>query len=212
MRSMLASLFVAAAVAVPQFAAAQSAPDRPFTSRIEVSLFPAGALVATEGTAAGQPAFGSFAPTVSMAVALTPRVSLEGEVGGAIGVRQRLDFSGGSFGDATSPSMVNASGSLIVNLLPAGSRFVPYVAGGAGAVTLLKTDALGIEDRSTSFAGNVGGGLKVMFGRWGVRGDYRLFLIDPRSDSPTFLGSDTRYAHRVTGGLVFALGEVNSTR
>ena len=43
-------------------------------------------------------------------------------------------------------------------------------------------------------------------GGGGVRGDYRLFSVDGTSDAPAFVGSETRYAHRVYGGLTFDFG------
>lgn len=208
----LATLLVTAAVALPTAASAQSAPDRPLSPRVEITLFPAGALVATEGSGPAQPAFNSFTPAGSILFAITPRIGLEAELGGAVGINQQLDFTGGTLGKTTTPSMVNASGNLVVNLLPGGGRFVPYLTGGAGAITLLQTEALGIHDAQTSFAANLGAGLKTMFGRWGLRGDYRLFLVDPATDSSGFLGADTRYAHRVTGGVVIGLGEVARPR
>lgn len=65
MTRMFVSLLVAGAVAVPQLASAQSAPDRPLASRVEITLFPAGALFATEGGASGRPRRREFGPTVT---------------------------------------------------------------------------------------------------------------------------------------------------
>jgi hypothetical protein len=50
---------------------------------------------------------------------------------------------------------------------------VPYVLGGAGAVTLQQVDS---DDQWTKFAGNFGAGLEYRFGRWGVRAEGRDYV------------------------------------
>jgi hypothetical protein len=64
---------------------------------------------------------------------------------------------------------------------------------------------LGITSNTTFLTGNVGGGARWFAGRhWGVRGDYRLTLVDGKESAPAFFGRDSvRYGHRVSAGLVF---------
>jgi hypothetical protein len=52
---------------------------------------------------------------------------------------------------------------------------------------------------------NVGGGAKRFFGRWGLRGDYRLFAIHGEQDTPPFFATRTRYGHRVSAGIILNL-------
>lgn len=214
MKRPLAFLTMAGLLAVaPSVASAQAAASEyPVSSRVQITLYPVGGLFATEGESSGQPAFGNFSPSAAVTVQLTRFVAVEGEIGGGIGIEQDLDYAGGTFGSATPPSMMNYSGNLVVNLWRPESRVVPYVAGGAGAVTLFDEPAFGLTDTSSYFAANVGAGLKAMFGRWGLRGDYRLLAIDPGETPPDFLGTDTRYAHRVTAGVVITLSPAERPR
>lgn len=194
-----------ALTALPAPARAQTGSEYPISSRVAITLYPVGGLFATEGEAPGQPSFGDFSPSAALAVRLTRFVSLEAELGGGVGLEQDLDFEGGSLGTVSSPSMLNYSGNLVVNLFNPEARVVPYVAGGLGAITLFDEPSLGLEDTEHYFAANLGAGITAMFGRWGLRGDYRLYAVDPGDAAPGFLGADTRYAHRVTAGLVVSL-------
>ena len=56
----------------------------------------------------------------------------------------------------------------------------------------------------TFLTGNVGGDVKwyASNGRWGLRGDYRFTAVRDKDDAPSFFGRDTRYGHRVYGGLI----------
>jgi hypothetical protein len=54
---------------------------------------------------------------------------------------------------------------------------------------------------------NAGGGVKVMFGQWGLRADYRFVGFDAVGDNTsTFIGSDVRHAHRISAGFIIAPG------
>ncbi len=63
---------------------------------------------------------------------------------------------------------------------------------------------LGVTTTETYFTGNAGGGLKWFAARhWGLRADYRLFIIRNKDAAPLFFGQeDLRYGHRVYGGVV----------
>ncbi len=213
LRRYLPLLVGAAVISLPAGAAAQSATsEQPLSSRVEITFYPVGGLFATEGEQSGQPAFGSFSPSAAVTVRLNRFLAVEGEIGGGIGIEQDLEFTGGTLGTAAPPSMLNYSGNLVVNLWRPESHVVPYVAGGLGAVTLFDEPSFGLTDTSSYFAANLGAGIKAMFGRWGLRGDYRLFAVDPGDAPPDFLGNTTRYAHRVTGGIVIALSPSASPR
>jgi hypothetical protein len=96
-----------------------------------------------------------------------------------------------------------------VNLViaPRGSdrSFVPYVTGGLGGLTVFEEPEVGFTEDESFLTGNVGGGAKWFFGRWGVRGDYRLFAIHGEQDAPAFFARRTRYGHRVYAGIILNL-------
>jgi hypothetical protein len=39
-------------------------------------------------------------------------------------------------------------------------------------------------------------------GRWGLRGDYRFIAVHADDQAPSFFGRETRYGHRIYGGVV----------
>ncbi len=52
----------------------------------------------------------------------------------------------------------------------------------------------------------MGGGVKWYAGRWGLRGDYRFLAVRSKDDAPEFFGQETRYGHRVYGGVMLNIG------
>jgi len=73
-------------------------------------------------------------------------------------------------------------------------------------LTMFEKASLGINDTQTFLTGNVGGGLKWFSGRWGLRGDYRFLAVQSKDDAPAFFGRETRYGHRVYGGILIKAG------
>ena len=122
-----------------------------------------------------------------------------------LGVSQTLDFNGASLTDTKTPHLLNYSGNVIVHL--ARGPVVPYATGGVGGLSLFERAELGINDTETFFTGNVGGGIKWYRGRVGVRGDYRFIVVQSQDDASAFFGQETRYGHRVYGGII-----INVTR
>ena len=100
---------------------------------------------------------------------------------------------------------MNYSGNVVVNAANR-SSVVPYVTGGIGGLTLLDKASLGIADSDTFLTGNVGGGVKWFNGRWGLRADYRFIAVQSKDDAPSFFGQETRYGHRVYGGVLINAG------
>ena len=80
----------------------------------------------------------------------------------------------------------------------------PYVTGGVGGLTVFNQLAVGIAQNQTFLTGNVGGGVKWLYGsgRWGLRGDYRFVAVHADDQAPSFFGRETRYGHRIYGGVV----------
>jgi hypothetical protein len=198
-----AVLVTGAAIASP--AAAQV--ERPGAAPVEITFSPGGGVFFTEGTAGIEPDFASYSLGASVTYNATRHVGVEGEIGGAIGVRQRLNFIDNPFDSAKPPNMLSYSGNVLFYPASNERALAPYVTGGIGGLTVFERLAVGISDTETFFTGNFGGGLKYYFGRWGVRGDYRAIAIRSKDDASAFFGSDdTRWGHRVTGAFLLNLG------
>jgi hypothetical protein len=194
MRTVIGFLVLAVSVLAAQPARAQDGP------RIELTGFPGGGLFFTSSDR-GEPDFSNLALGGAIAVNLNRFLAVEGEFTGAIGLDQRLD----GLGSATTPSIATYQGNVVYNIGGNDRTFVPYATGGIGGLTLFDKRAVGVDDTTTFFTGNVGGGVKYSWGRWGLRGDYRLFAVNSKDDAPAFFGGENRIGHRVYGGVVVAL-------
>lgn len=182
-------------------AAAQEAPARGTT---EITIIPGGWTFFTEADDTRGPSFGNYDLGASVTYNITRVLAVEGEVTGALGIKQSLAFNGLT-SDTRSPHLLNYSGNLVASV-PNGSAVVPYVTGGVGGLSVFERTVLGIEDTETFLTGNVGGGLKWYGGRWGLRGDYRFVAVRSKDDAPDFFGRETRYGHRVYGGVIVNVG------
>ena len=171
----------------------------PGPGRLEVNIIPGGGVFFTEDKDTNEPSFGNYDLGGSVAFNFNRHLGVEGEVSGALGVTQGLQF-GDVTADRKTPHMLNYSGNLVVSL--ANRSVVPYVTGGAGALSLFETAGVGITDTETFLTGNVGGGVKWYAGRWGLRGDYRFIGVQSKDDAPAFFGRETRYGHRVYGAVL----------
>ena len=168
--------------------------------RVEITITPGGGTFFTEGKDSLGPSFGNYDLGGSATLNFNRWVGVEGEVSGALGMSQSLDFSGTTQTDVKTPHLLNYSGNVIVNA--AKGPVVPYATGGIGALSLFERSGLGINDTETFLTTNVGGGLKWYSGRWGLRGDYRFIAVRSKDDAPAFFGQETRYGHRVYGGVI----------
>jgi hypothetical protein len=177
----------------------------PSAGTVIVTAIPGGAAFFTESQSSQEPSFANYAAGGSVEVQVSRYVSVEGEITGLAGLTQDVDFIGGTQNIKT-PTFVNYNGNVVVAL--ARSSVIPYVTGGVGGLTLRETTGLGINDSRTFFVGNVGAGLKWFNanGRWGVRGDYRFLAVRSDDAATAFFGQETRYAHRVYGGLLINVG------
>ena len=191
---------VALAGAGPAYA--QETPSRPGT--VVVTIIPGGATFFTEGKDTKGPSFGNYGLGAGVEVNFNRFVGVEGEVSGALGVTQDLKLASGLSNQKT-PSLLNYSGNVVVSA-PTHSSITPYVTGGVGGLTLFDKASLGINDTQTFLTGNVGGGVKWFNGRWGLRGDYRFIAVKSKDDAPSFFGRETRYGHRVYGGVLINVG------
>jgi hypothetical protein len=167
---------------------------------VVVTIIPGGATFFTEGKNTSGPSFGNYDLGAGVAVNVNRFVGVEGEVSGALGIAQDLTLGGGTSNIKT-PNILNYSGNLVVSA-PNRSSVVPYVTGGVGGLSLFQTQTLGVNSTDTFFTSNVGGGVSWYGGRWGLRGDYRFVALKSRDDAPAFFGQETRYGHRVYGGVL----------
>jgi hypothetical protein len=198
MRRSVAVLLAAAAVIGTGQAYAQEAAQGP--GIVEVTVIPGGATFFTEGKDAQGPSFGNYDLGAGLAFNINRYIGIEGEVSGALGISQDLQF-GGLTSDVRSPNLLNYTGNVVLSI-PNQSSVVPYVTGGVGGLSLFERAPLGINDTETFLTGNLGGGVKWYSGRWGLRGDYRFVTVQSKDDAPEFFGQDTRYGHRVYGGVI----------
>jgi hypothetical protein len=172
----------------------------PGPGAVVVTIIPGGATFFTEGKETKGPSFGNYGLGAGVEVNFNRYVGVEGEVSGALGITQDLRFSGIT-SNLRTPNLLNYSGNLVVSAANHTS-VVPYVTGGIGGLTLFDKPTLGINDATTFLTGNVGAGVKWFNGRWGLRGDYRFIGVRSKSDAPDFFGQETRYGHRVYGGVL----------
>lgn len=194
--------WIAAMVAVVGLAGgqayAQEAVSGPGT--VVVTIIPGGATFFTEGKNSSGPSFGNYGLGGAVEVNFNRYVGVEGAVSGAIGITQDLQFSSAT-ANLKTPNLLDYSGNVVVNAANH-SSVVPYATGGVGGLTVFEKASLGIDDPETFLTGNVGGGVKWYHGRWGLRGDYRFIAVKSKDDAPAFFGQDTRYGHRVYGGVL----------
>ncbi len=181
-------------------ARAQTREAAPGPGTLEVTIIPGGATFFTEATDTDSPSFGNYDLGGSATYNFNRYVGVEGEVSGLLGVSQTLDFAAGAV-DATTPHFLNYSGNVIVS--PGRGSLVPYATAGLGGLSLFEKAEVGVADTSTFLTTNIGGGVKWYAGRWGLRGDYRFIAVQSQDDAPAFFGQETRYGHRVYGGVIF---------
>lgn len=198
----MAGLMAVAFVGVASAAAAQEAEPGP--GAVVVTLIPGGATFFTEAKDNPQgPSFGNYSLGGSAAVHFNRVLAVEGEVSGALGVSQALRVGAVDLDERT-PHQLNYSANLVVSA-PTGTSVVPYVTGGVGGLSLFERRSFGVNDTETFLTGNVGGGVNWYAGRWGLRGDYRFITVRSKDDAPAFFGQETRYGHRVYGGVLLNL-------
>jgi hypothetical protein len=180
-------------------AQAQTREPVPGPGTFEVTIFPGGATFFTEASDSNSPSFGNYDLGGSATVNFNRFIGVEGEVSGLLGVSQSLDFVTGA-ADVKTPHLLNYSGNVIVN---AGrGSVVPYATAGLGGLSLFERAEVGVNDTTTFLTTNVGGGVKWYAGRWGLRGDYRFIAVQSKDDAPAFFGQETRYGHRIYGGVI----------
>jgi hypothetical protein len=178
---------------------------------VEVSAIPGGATFFLEGSDTAESSFTNYDLGGILTINLNRRFAIEGEVVASLGTVQNLTLAGVQQ-ELESPDLLHLAGNLVL-YAPAGAAVVPFVTAGIGGLTVSDRDELFIPETKAYLAGNVGGGVKWYGGRWGLRADYRFLVVrsgefvpDPlvRLRQP-FFGRETRYGHRVFGGVILKL-------
>jgi opacity protein-like surface antigen len=177
---------------------AQEAAPGPGT--VEVTIMPGGGTFFTSSNRG--PSFGSYNLGGALTYNVNRFVGIEGEVGGTLGIAQNLQF-GSITGKTKAPNQLNYTANVVLSA-PTRTPVRPYVTGGIGGLTMFERPALGVSGTTTLLTGNVGGGVKwyAPNGRWGLRGDYRFVSVRADQSAPAFFGQETRYGHRVYGGVI----------
>jgi hypothetical protein len=161
----------------------------------------------TESSNGKEPEFGNYALGGSFTFNVNRWVGIEGEGGYTVGLHQNFNIGTTAYIDQQTPSMWSYIGNLVVSPVGSDRSIVPYATGGLGGLTMSPSgdvEQLGITSYETYLTGNVGGGLKWFSTRhFGVRGDYRLFMVKNKDTAPLFFGAENRYGHRVQAGFVF---------
>lgn len=166
---------------------------------VEVTLIPGGGMFFISST--NESSFGNYNLGGTLTYNINQYVGVEGEVGGTLGISQNLAL-GGLTSSYKTPNTLGYTGNLVLSAA-ARRGAVPYVIGGIGGLTMFQSSGLAITSNATFFTGNIGGGLKwYANNRMGLRGDYRFTMVRSNDSAPAFFGRETRYGHRIYGGLV----------
>ncbi len=99
----------------------------PGPGAVVVTIIPGGATFFTEGKDTPGPSFGNYALGAGVEGHFNRYVGVEGEVSGALGVAQDLQF-GGVTSNLKTPNLLNYSGNLVLSAANR-SSVVPYVTG-----------------------------------------------------------------------------------
>jgi len=203
MKQSIAVLF--AVIGLAGAVQAQAQETRSTEGPVVVTIIPGGGTFFTKGKDTGAPSFGNYGLGGAVEVNFNRFVGVEGEVAGALGVTQDLDFTSGTQNLKT-PNVLTYNGNVVVSAANR-SAVVPYVTGGVGGLTLFNRVPVGVSENETHFTGNVGGGVKWFNGRWGLRADYRFIAVRSNDDASAFFGREIRYGHRVYGGVLLNLAK-----
>jgi len=167
---------------------------------LEATVIPGG--VGFVQSKSGSPSFGNYGLGTAVTYNINRIIGVEGDVAAMISTTSGMQF-GDLDGHTKAPNFLNYNASAIVSAARLGPSVI-YGAGGIGGLTMFERADVGVTNDKTFLIGNVGGGLKwyAPNSRWGLRGDYRFMFTRSSDDAPSFFGQDSRYIHRVYGGLI----------
>lgn len=167
---------------------------------LEATVIPGG--VGFVQSKSGSPSFGNYGLGTAVTYNINRIIGVEGDVAAMISTTSGMQF-GDLNGHTKAPNFLNYNASAIVTAARLGPSVI-YGAGGIGGLTMFERADVGVTSDKTFLIGNAGGGVKwyAPNSRWGLRGDYRFMFTRSNNDAPAFFGQDSRYIHRVYGGLI----------
>jgi hypothetical protein len=211
MSSARGKAFLIAAVLLATCAVA-SAQEGPGAGKLEIGGFPGGGLWLAGGDDNTEVNFNNYDFGAGASWYLIPRAAVEVEGAFGLGISQNVNYKNRIVYRTQMPHTFTTSGNIV--FFPTGSeqRVAPYVAGGAGMLTLYSRTAasrvFGLTNNESFLTTNVGGGAKI-FRRgdarnWGFRIDYRVVLINSKSDAVAFFAQNKgRIGHRFYIGMLY---------
>jgi hypothetical protein len=180
---------------------------------LEAGFFPGGGTFFVGGDDDEEVDFNTYNVGGFVSWYLNRLAAVEGEGSFGIGIAQDVIARNRFFEHIHVPHTFSFSGNVLVFPAGADRRLAPYVTGGVGVLSLRErgaaTRTLGFTQPEGFFATNFGGGAKLFRGgtglaSWGVRFDYRIFLVGSRDDAaPFFANRERRKGHRVYLGFQY---------
>ena len=183
--------------------------------RLEAGFFPFGAALYVGGNDDDEVNFNTYNFGGHATWYFNRLAAVEGEGSLGLGIAQDIIAGNRFFEHIHVPHTFGFSGNVVV--FPTGSdrQLAAYLTGGVGVLSLLErgaaTQTLGLTGPESFLATNFGGGAKLFRGgtglaSWGVRFDYRIFLVNSdESADPFFASTETRIGHRFYMGFQYQL-------
>jgi Outer membrane protein beta-barrel domain len=207
MKHVIVAIGIVALIGGAQAAFAQ---EQPGAGRWEVGIFPGGGTFFTKGSSNTESSFKNYALGVSVAWNANRLFGVEGELGAGLGLQQTIDFKTSAYTGIKSPNTVAYDGNLVYAPYGSDQALVPYLTAGIGGLSLRSSSNLqslfGLQPTQSFFTQNLGAGVKWYSSHhWGLRGDYRFFIVDGKSSADPFFGlNNNRYGSRVYGSILLS--------
>ena len=206
-------LTVAILLAGSAVAAAQDV-GSPGAGRLEVGGFPGGGLWLGGGDNNTEVSFNNYDFGGGATWYLNSNTALEADAAFGLGLSQNVNYRNNVVYRVQMPHTLGTNGNIL--FFPGGSarRLAGYVTGGAGMLTLFSRTAasrlFGLTENESFVATNVGGGVKIFrrddYRNWGFRIDYRLMMVNKKSDAVAlFAQSKRRTGHRFYIGMLYTV-------
>jgi hypothetical protein len=150
----------------------------------------------------------AFIVNLALTANLNQFVGFEGDVGVALGRHTALDLYGvaPSQRSTLTPTVIVYTGSVVVNPIRSDRRYVPFVQAGVGGWRTLNGEEAGnvrLSPSTTYLSGMVGGGLRWFpIRHWGLRLDYRYFVLADTNTAAVADNGPRRTAHQLYAGLI----------
>jgi hypothetical protein len=204
---------VAILVAASGVARAQEV-GSPGAGKLEVGGFPGGGLWLGGGDDNTEVDFNNYDFGGGATWYVNSKAAIEAEAAFGLGISQDVNYRNNIVYRVQMPHTLGTNGNIL--FFPGGSerRLAGYVTGGAGVLTLYSRTAasrlFGLTENESFLATNLGGGVKIFrrdeYRNWGFRIDYRLMMVNKKSDAvPLFAQSKRRTGHRFYIGLLYTL-------